>query len=42
MEKPMCPSEIYTTMAIARADCIDEKQAMFEIYLKINIKMVIF
>lgn len=31
----MLPSEIYTTMAIARADCIDEKQAMFELYMKI-------
>ena len=31
----MLPSEIYTTMAIARADVQDEKQAMFEIYLKI-------
>lgn len=40
MEKPMCPSEIYTTMAIARADCIDEKQAMFELYLKIYFGMM--
>ena len=31
----MLPSEIYTTMAIARADCIDEKQAMFELYMMI-------
>jgi len=34
------PSEIYTTMAIARADCVDEKQAMFEIYLKIYFSMM--
>lgn len=40
METPMVPSEIYTTMAIARADCVDEKQAMFELYMKIYLGML--